>query len=220
MTPSPELIRLIERMLNAFENDSGSAETDYRTVYIYHDGNGGRKQLTLGRGFTADGGNLKKVIDRYVSKNGALSAQFLQHASLSPDDTALIDLIHRASTEQAMHEAQDEIFSEVYLQPAFDWATKYGFTWELSAAVIADSFLHSGGMLHFLMDSFAEKKPSDGGDELKWIHEYLTARRAWLIRKGKPLSNTIYRPDFFLVQVATGNWNFNPPLIANGTNIA
>jgi len=220
MTPTPDLIRHIARMLNAFENDDASAETNYGAIYIYHDGNGNRRQITLGRGFTADGGNLKKVIDRYISKGGALSGQFADHQALQPDDQELLSLLHRASTEQAMRDAQDELFTEVYLQPAFDWAARHQFELPLSVAVIADSYLHSGGMLQFLMARFSESKPDNGGDEKTWIHEYLGTRRAWLASKGKPLVNTLYRPDFFLAQIAVANWNFNPPLIANGTNIS
>src|SRR6266576_6590112 len=71
-----EHIRLTQRVLNAFENDSGSPETDYKSIYLYHDGNGDRRQVTLARGFTDDGGNLKRVVDRYISKRGALSDYF------------------------------------------------------------------------------------------------------------------------------------------------
>jgi chitosanase len=207
-------------MLNAFENDDASPEANYSAIYIYHDGNNHRRQITLGRGFTADGGNLKKVIDRYTQKGGALAAQFADHQALLPDDTELLSLIHRAAGEQSMRDAQDEIFAEVYLQPAFDWAASHGFELPLSVAVIADSYLHSGGMLKFLMDRFPDKKPIDGGDEKVWMAEYVRTRHAWLLSKGKPLSNTVYRPEFFLTQMDAGNWNFNPPLIANGTNIA
>ena len=220
MTPTPELIRLISRMLNAFENDSGSPETDYGTIYIYHDGNDHRRQITLGRGFTADGGNLRKVIDRYTTLGGERAVDFQDHLALLPDDHELLDLLKAVSGEQAMRDAQDQIFTEVYLQPAFNWAAANGFELPLSYAVVADSYLHSGAMLQFLMNRFAEKKPANGGDEQAWIKAYVLTRRSWLAGKGPPLSNTVYRPDFFLRQINTDNWNFNPPLIANGSNIA
>jgi hypothetical protein len=35
---TPEQIRIFCRILNAFENDSGSPETDYKSVYVYSDG--------------------------------------------------------------------------------------------------------------------------------------------------------------------------------------
>lgn len=220
MTPTPELIRLISRMLNAFENDSASPETDYGSIYIYHDGNDHRRQITLGRGFTADGGNLRKVIDRYEKLGGERAEDFQDHLALNPDDTELLELLKSTSKEKIMQDAQDQIFTEVYLQPAFNWADANGFQYPLSYAVVADSFLHSGTMLQFLMNRFAEKKPANGGDEKTWIKAYVTTRRAWLESKGKPLSNTLYRPDFFLTQIGADNWNFNPPLIANGSNIS
>ncbi len=220
MTPTPGLIRLISRMLNAFENDDASPETNYGAIYIYHDGNSGRRQITLGRGFTADGGNLKKVIDRYATLGGKRAKEFDDHLALQPDDHELIQLLKDVSTEQAMRDAQDQIFTEVYLQPAFNWAESHGFEFPLSYAMIADSFLHSGTMLKFLMDRFAEKKPVNGGDEKLWVLSYVKVRRDWLAGKGKPLSNTVYRPDFFRAQFMANNWDFQPPLIANDTNIA
>lgn len=226
---TPEFLRLVCRYLNAVENDSASPETDYRSVYLYNDGPGNRKQVTLGRGFTQFGGSLGMVLRRYIAKYGASSPLFqdalatrFSSASLALD-TRFVAALKGASTEQAMREAQNEVFDEVYLAPALRWAADRQFVLPLSNAVIVDSFLHSGGILDFLMKRFPESKPVAGGNEQSWIKAYVRTRHEWLTSKGKPLSNTTYRMEFFEQQIIHGNWAFDPaisPLIANGTNIA
>lgn len=220
-----ELTDRVQRILNAFENDSGSPETDYKSVYIYHDGNNDRRQVTLARGFTDDGGNLKKVIVRYLAKNGAQSSYF--NTKLNDfgkgrlvDDREFLRKLKEVSDEPAMREAQDEIFLEEYMRPAMVWAEGYGFNMPLSVAVIVDSYLHSGSMLSFLMKRFSEKKPTFGGDEQNWIIQYLHTRKAWLAGHSNPvLRTTVYRPNFFLEQVESNNWNLNCPLVAHDVQV-
>ncbi len=214
----------ISRVLNCFENDSASPETDYKSVYVYPDGNNDRRQVTLGRGFTEDGGNLKKVVERYIAKGGANAEYFTSvlpyvgHGRLA-DDIQFKEHLKMAGDEPVMREAQDEIFVSAYLQPAFDWASNRQFVLPLSIAVIADSFLHSGTMLDFLMKRFPESKPVAGGNERVWIKQYLRTRAAWLVSKGKPLSNTLYRPAFFLGEIEKDNWAFECPLVANDSRV-
>lgn len=218
------LVRLYQRMLNAFENDSGSPETDYASIYIYHDGNGQRRQVTLARGFTDDGGSLKKVVERYISKGGAKSELFRSKLDkfgrgTLVDNKDFINALKGVASEPAMRQAQDEIFEEVYLQPALSWAETHQFVLPLSVGVIVDSYLHSGGMPDWLMKKFPESKPDKGGDEKAWIQAYLRERLAWFERVTGALHNTTYRPNFFIREISKGNWDFKCPLIANGANI-
>lgn len=222
---TPEFLRLASRMLNAFENDSASPETDYASIYLYHDGPGQRQQVTLGRGFTQFGGSLGMVLRRYITKGGQYSVNFQNALDTKFQSTALaldagfLGLLRASATDPTMRDAQDEIFNEVYISPALLWASDRGFVLPLSNALIIDSYLHSGGMLDFLMKRFPEKKPVAGGDERAWDQAYVRVRRAWLASKGKPLSNTLYRMDFFLAQFTRDNWNFDPPMVANGSSI-
>ena len=220
-----EQIRLTQRVLNTFENDSGSPETDYGSIYRYYDGNNDRRQITLARGFTDDGGNLKRVIVRYIAKGGALSKYFTTKLNdfakgKLTTDRDFISSLKQAADEQAMHDAQDEIFTEAYMRPALIWAEGHGFKLPLSQAVIVDTYLHSGSMQTYLINRFPEHTPSLGGDEKKWIQEYLDVRRAWL--KGhsrRELRTTIYRPDFFLAQIKRNNWNLDCPLTAHDVEV-
>ena len=223
----------ITRFLNLAENDSGSAETDYKTIYLYSDGNGGRKQVTLARGFTQDGGNLKKVLERYISLGGSRATFFTPYLKKMSDgklykDSDFLKTLSACASEVKMRQAQDEIFDECYINPALEWASKNGFVQSLSVGVIIDSFLHSGRIPPFLQSKFAEKTPSSGGNEKNWIFEYLLARYNWFSESTGILKSCVFRPKFFLEQIATfsrygdwtllakGNWGLNCPLSVSG----
>lgn len=221
MEIDPTLHRIIIRFLNLSENDNGSPENDYRTVYLYDDGNNDRSQVTLGRGFTQDGGNLWKVLARYIAKGGARADFFRPYQSKMSradlyQDKAFLKALGESSTEKAMQAAQDEIFDEAYLGPALDWANEHQFKLPLSIAVIADSFLHSGKMLDKLVDSFPDKKPDAAGDEKVWIKKYLQARLDWFTRSTGKLHNCMFRPNFFLGEIQKKNWDLACPLLLKG----
>lgn len=214
-------LRIFRRFLNLAENDSGSPETDYGAVYVYRDGKNKRRQVTLGRGFTDDGGNLRKVVEGYIARGGSRSAFFRSRLDrfgkgLLADDREFIAALKAAASEPAMQAAQDEVFNDVYLNPALAWAEKHGFREPLSVAVIVDSYLHSGSMLKWLMNEFPEKKPAAGGRERVWIESYCTRRLAWFKRATGALHTCQFRPRFFLTEIARGNWDLKCPLVVPG----
>ncbi len=214
----------IIRCLNAAENDSGSQNTEYDKIYLYRDGPGKTKQVTLGRGYT-ESGSLWKVFEYYKELGGKNADTFLARKKDSgkeklPYDKDFLHLIiDSAKQEKAMRDAEDKTFDDLYWIPAENWFSQYGFKENLSLAIIEDSKLHSGGMLKFLTNSFPEKKPSDGGNERAWITAYIYARYNWLAHASELLTHTVYRPLFFINQIKKGNWMFDLPLIMNGTNI-
>jgi hypothetical protein len=61
---------------------ANAADGKPHAVYIYADGKNGRKQVTLGVGFTEDGGNLEKVLNSYMSAK-ALSPPIRRSISCS-----------------------------------------------------------------------------------------------------------------------------------------
>jgi chitosanase len=214
------LLQRITWMLNLFENDSGRKETDYRTIYRYRDGRKvdgvARRQITLGRGFTEDGGSLRQVVDLYLAKGGK-SALLREKApqlgrGMLVGDTAFLQALSTAADEPPMRAAQDEIFQRVYLDPALHWAEREGFQQPLSSAITADSFLHSGRMTPSLVRSFSEPTPAHGGREAVWMRAYTQARLDWFQRASGPLHTCIFRPRFFLAQITAGNWSFAGPL--------
>jgi chitosanase len=221
----PKYTTFIRRILSVAETDR--PEPDPAAVYVYPDGDGGRRQCTLSIGFTADGGNLRKVLERYAEAGGSYGAQLAPYIaelkSGSPGtDAEFIALLKQAGTKDPlMKQVQEQMFEELYLGPAFEWAAEHGFGKALSHLVIADSFLHSGSMLGFLMQRFPEKKPKDGGNEEIWIYQYANARRGWLSsHSNKLLHNTVYRCDCFLREIGRDNWDLAlSPISMHGTEV-
>lgn len=207
--------------------ETGTLSTDYCSVYIYADGKNNRKQITLSRGFTEDGGNLKEVIKQYIYNGGKKSAEFTPHIakmgaaypSLS-GNSAFINLLKSVCQESAMIRAQDEVFDNQYWIPAYRWFTSNGFTLPLSMLVIMDSYLHSGSILSFLREKFKESPPIKGGKEKEWIAQYVNVRHDWLKNhSNKILNNTIYRTNCFKLQIASNNWELRQDVVMNGTRI-
>jgi chitosanase len=222
-------IDFIRRILSVAE--CGKPEFPFSGIYVYADDNRfspPRRQITYSIGFTEGGGNLKRVLERYCEASGAFSADlraFLPglgdkaRGSLAGNE-AFKALLISAGREPKMRQVQREQFDLMYLQPAFKWAESYGFTLNLSFLVIADSYLHSGSMLSFLMAKFPAKKPVDGGDEKRWILAYLQARHDWLrTHPNRILNNTVYRADCYMRQAA-GNWDLSNGIVMHGTTIA
>jgi chitosanase len=221
----PKYIEFIRRILSVAETDT--AKWNPAAVYVYNDGDDGRRQCTLSIGFTADGGNLRKVLERYVERDGSYSDQLAPwiariKAGDPGTDPDFISLLKKVGKEDPlMMSVQEEMFDKLYLGPAFEWASKYGFGLPLSYLVIADSFLHSGGMRDSLMKRFPEKKPNAGGDEQAWTRAYIDTRREWLAtHSNKILRNTIYRCDCYLHEMARGNWSLaQSPVNMHGTEV-
>ena len=220
-------LSFIRRILSVAE--CGKPEFPYSEVYIYADDNRfqpPRRQITYSIGFTEGGGNLKKVLERYCDEGGVEASairSFLYNlgakskGSLAGNQT-FISLLKAAGTEELMRQIQREEFDRMYLEPAIGWGEQYGFTLNLSFLVIADSHLHSGSMLGFLMQRFAEPKPSAGGNEKKWIYDYLNARKQWLAtHSNRVLNTTVYRANCFLIEASKDNWDLQTSLVMNGT---
>lgn len=225
----PALVKHIRRILSVAE--CGVPDWDPSSVYIYADDNRfnpPRKQVTLSVGFT-ENGNLKKVLQRYCDQGGALSPLIvpylptmgLQSSPTLATNSTFVSLLKKVGAEPIMKAVQEEMFEELYLAKAFAWCKANGFALPLSFLVVADSFLHSGSMLSFLMAKFPDKKPGAGGDEKKWIVAYIKARNEWLSGHSNPiLRKTNYRVNCFAGEVARNNWNLEEhPTVMNGTKV-
>jgi chitosanase len=101
------------------------------------------------------------------------------------------------------------------------WCDDNGFTLPLSALVIYDSFIHSGSILGFLRKRFPEMPPAKGGDEKRWIGQYVNARHQWLATaENVVLHKTIYRTACFKSEIARGNWDLSQlPIKAHGVEV-
>ena len=225
MKISESLKKRMWAVLNAAENDSGSYETEYATIYIYNDGPNKVKQLTLSRGITQYG-NMKSLLQMYINDGGKYSNNFKPYVDILTKSSTVKDssfkalLIKAAKEDQIFRTAEDKIFDDKYLRPALEFADKNGFGQPLSLMVILDSYLHSGTIFDFLRTRFPEKTPAKGGNEKIWIKEYVDARHSWLANhSNRILQNTTYRTQFLKNQIKDENWYFNPPVVMNGTKI-
>jgi chitosanase len=222
--------RKIIQVVNVFE--TGTPTGNYSNISIYADGPaivGQRiKQITYGRSQTTEYGVLKILIQQYIANNGQFANQFKPYAdkigkqpSLCTDATFKSLLKNAGQNDPVMKSTQDVFFDQLYYQPAFKWFTSMKFTLPLSLLVIYDSFIHSGSIPVFLRQKFPESVPVNGGDEKKWITQYLAARHDWLEHhSNKILRNTIYRPITFENAIAQNNWDLTLPIDANGTIVS
>ncbi|CAD7797922.1 Chitosanase [Chryseobacterium aquaeductus] len=215
----------ILQVINVFE--TGSKDGKYDTLVIYADGKNGSRQITYGRSQTTEQGNLKALIQMYITRNGIFATQLkvfvnkIGQESLV-DNTAFKNLLRRSAREDIiMRTCQDDFFDILYYKPAFQFFQSNRFTTALSLLVIYDSFIHSGGIPSFLRERFAEKIPVNGGDEKKWITQYVNTRHLWLANHSrKILQKTIYRTECFKNQIANNNWDLSKEIIANGIKIS
>src|SRR6266566_7880228 len=225
MILTPRQKRVCERVINAFE--TGSADGDYGNISIYNDGPERIKQITYGRSQTTEYGHLGELVLMYVRANGQVSNELKPYVDRIGKEALVNDaefkqLLKRAANDPVMQTTQDAFFDKAYFQPAMNWATDQGFLEALSALVIYDSFIHSGSILGFLRRSFSEMPPVKGGNERKWIEEYVNARHNWLANhSNKILRNTVYRTKCFKAEIARGNWDLSQlPIIANGVKVS
>lgn len=214
----------ILQVINVFE--TGTKEGKYDTLVIYADGKNGSRQITYGRSQTTEQGNLKALIQMYISQDGIFASQLkvfvnkIGQESLV-DNTAFKNLLRKSAREDViMRTCQDDFFDILYYKPAFQFFQSNHFTTALSLLVIYDSFIHSGGVPSFLRERFPEKIPVNGGEEKKWITQYVNTRHLWLANHSKKiLQKTIYRTECFKNQISTNNWDLSKEIIANKVKI-
>jgi chitosanase len=217
---------LITKVINVFE--TGKPAGNYGLIAIFNDGPGDIRQITYGRSQTTEYGNLARLIKDYVVANGTFSNKlkpFVDKIGITPltDDETFKGLLKKAGNEDpVMRTVQDKFFDQVYYKPAMKWATDKGFILPLSALVIYDSFIHSGSILSVIRNSFPEKVPSDGGNEIEWTTAYVKARHDWLANHPREaVRKTVYRTKCFIEEVARGNWPLTTlPINANGTKVS
>jgi chitosanase len=218
--------RICEQVINVFE--TGSVDGNYAAISIFNDGPNGMRQITYGRSQTTEYGHLETLIRMYVNADGLLSnglRPYIAKIGEVPlvDDSEFKQLLRDAGrNDPIMRQVQDDFFDKKYFQPAVAWAVANAFTLPLSALVIYDSFIHSGGIFWFLRKRFPESPPANGGNEKKWIQQYVIARQNWLATHSNPdLHATVYRTRCFICEIDRDNWFLdNLPIETQGVRIS
>lgn len=225
MNLSKDQRSLIERVINTAE--TGTPDGNYAAITIYSDGPHGIRQITYGRSQTTEYGNLRKLVQMYAQAGGTYSDSIATYADqvgsvVLTDNADFKNILQNAGkNDPVMRSIQEQFFDETYFDPAMQWADQNGFTLPLSALVIYDSFIHSGGILWFIRQRFSENPPAQGGDEKLWIQQYTNARHDWLSSNPKDVIRaSAYRTKAYLDQIAKGNWDLSQlPVVMNGTNV-
>lgn len=218
--------RILERVVNVFE--TGKPEGVYHAISIYNDGPHDIRQITYGRSQTTEYGNLRELVQKYVAANGIYSKKLKPYSEKIgsvplTDDENFKDLLKKAAKEDAkMRATQDAFFDERYYKPSIKWAKDNGFILPLSALVIYDSHIHSGGILWVIRQLFPESAPISGGNEIEWTTAYANARHKWLANHPRPaVQKTVYRTQCFKDEFKRGNWSLGAvPINANGIKVS
>jgi chitosanase len=212
-----------KKIVNVFE--TGRAAGDYGMAVLLHDGAG----ISYGRSQATDkGGNLDRIVYRYLDLGGSLGDQLRPHlnrldtnetAKVDPDNPPgwakdLMELLREAGEDPKMRQAQDEVFDEQYWVPAANQAVAMQLVEPLSWAVVYDSTIHSGpNGVSRIRPLFPEMPPSRGGDERAWTRAYVAARYAWLAGHSRlAVRNTVYRMQAFQSLMDAGKWSLALPV--------
>lgn len=217
--------QLIQRIVNVFE--TGTPDGDYGAIAIYNDGPHDLPQITYGRSQVTEYGNLRSLIDRYVQTAGLYSNALRPYIdaigarSLVRDKPFLETLRKAGRLDPIMRTLQDRVFEERYFAPAMQWAQQQRLTLALSALVIYDSYIHSGGILWSIRSPFPQSPPLLGGDECQWTTAYVRARHTFLAKHPRvAVRKTIYRTHCLQREIDRANWDLtHRPIDANGVPV-
>jgi chitosanase len=161
-------------------------------------------------------GTLFRLISRYCALDEAQCGVELkpylpqmQAGDRKLDDNQILyGVLKKAAGDPAMQKVQDVFFTEEYMAPALKKWQELGFTKALSAAVIYDSFIHSGKLNMQARTEAAHGKPSPENEQA-WIKGYIATRKQWLTDN---YPNTAIRMRTFEALAEQGNWDLNLPL--------
>lgn len=201
-------------IVNIFETSQPFG--DYAACVVLNDGAGVSYGISQ---FTHRSGSLCAVVESYLNNGGKIAATVLTAAlpglkktsaaalkKLS-DDERFKNALRAAAVTREMKMAQHEIAFKRYLKPALEICEERNFSWPLSLAVVYDSINHGS------WKKIGRNVVADA--EKAWILEYIRRRHNWLC--GIPrLKATSYRTQFFLNQIAIGNWDLRLPVVVNG----
>lgn len=222
---------VIKNIIEVYE--TGKISKNYGTTTILEDGAG----ISYGKSQATDKSNtLDAIVFRYIDKKGMYAASLEQYLDeLQSDLTTkanprnppawvrnlMMILEHAGNLDPKMKEAQDEIFDELYWQPAQKHITSMKLILPLSHAVVYDSCIHSGSDgVNKIRRLFSEVPPANNGDERKWTEAYVRARRAWLANYPTVIvRKTVYRMDYFLEMIKDVNWQLDKPLTIMGVRL-
>jgi chitosanase len=208
--------------------ETSRAFGDYAACAVLNDGAGVSYGINQ---FTHRSGSLLEVVNSYLGNGGQVGRAAIEEALplLKQKSAGAIGTLagnarfkkalKAAAVSSEMRAAQHEIAEKRYLRPAIEAAEGSGFVLPLSLAVIYDSINH--GSYARIRDrvKIARKNYNSNTEyEKAWVYSYVKNRDAWLESVPR-LAVTDYRTDFFLAQIARGNWNLELPVNVHGVKL-
>jgi chitosanase len=210
-----EDISIAAAIVSIFE--TGKPNGNYGALVVLNDGAGvsyGIKQ------FTHRSGSLLQVVEKYLLTDATAGREkllsrlpILRRSTKPAIDTLARDqefkeALKDAAATNEMRAAQDAVATGRYMKAAIDECRAMGLKLPLSLAVVYDSIVH--GSWRSLAEQLGPVR-----DEKRWIERYVEHRHEWL-RSIARLRVTTYRTDFFLKEIARGNWQLELPLNVHG----
>jgi chitosanase len=201
---------------------------EYSACVVLNDGAGVSYGINQ---FTHRSGSLFELVKCYLEKGGKIGRAAIEESlpllrqksagaiSELSGNARFKKALKAAAVTREMREAQHEIAEKRYLKPAIEAAVGSGFTLPLSLAVIYDSINHgSYARIRDRVKIARRNYASDTEFEKAWIYSYVKNRDAWLESVPR-LAVTDYRTDFFLAQIARGNWTLELPVNVHGVKL-
>lgn len=204
--------------------ETGRPLAGFAAVAVLHDGAGVSYGFCQ---FAHRSGALAEVIARYLAKGspvgrGVLESRVGMVGNKAPEsvrllgrDAAFKKALAAAAITREMKAAQVETAVRRYLGPAVRECERLGFGSPLSLAIVCDSLVH--GSWAALRDR-TTRLTGGPAREKEWVTAYVRLRDRWL--GSRPvLAATRYRTEFFLRQIAVGNWELRLPVKVRGVSI-
>ena len=107
------------------------------------------------------------------------------------------------------------ILIQLYWGPGMQLAAKYGCKLPITKGEIYDSMINHGDTdsLEDMIDRIRSSPPSQGGNEITWLNEYLTVRRRVITVEDTSLDDgQPDRVDLWKSIISKGNYNLDRPL--------
>jgi chitosanase len=213
-----------DMLISVFEN----ATTELQYGYVENLGDG--RGYTAGRaGFCSGCGDLLQVVEEYAkavphAPLAKLLPRLREVAKTSSDSVTGLEALPKlwadAAKDPKFCAAQDDVSDRLYYEPALKLAAKAGLKRDFSKVAIYEACIQHGtgndaDGVPAMMTAAAKiaKTPARGGDEAKWLYQFLLIRKATLQNAHDPSTRqawaeSVGRADTMLDIFNSGNMDF------------
>jgi chitosanase len=211
-------------IISTFENSTTTVQ------YGYSEDLGDGRGITAGRaGFTTGTSDLLEVVERYASEKPGNGLETFLPALRKVDGTestkglsGLPKAWRQAAADPQFRKAQDEVFNELYLDPAIKWAKKVHVSSSVGQLIILDTIVQHGegtdpdGLPAIVREAVKKSSP-EKTTEKQWLGTFLQIRRQHLMNAADPSTRQDWRESVDRVRalksiLASGNTTLTPPL--------